>query len=154
MSRRPLALVMLLSAACSSDPPAVTAVAPSNSTAAPPASIEPPSSARPLATMSHAPSASAAASSTAPELDPTVGCLTDRDCAWGEIGIEISSSDQCMCLFGCPYIPMNVPTAKRRTAQYAQYCRPGFGAGGRPCPIDDCAMPPQMVCRDSSCQAK
>lgn len=145
----------ILVVGCSAEPPAT---APSSgSTSAP--TIEtsgteiPPD--RPAATMSPAPSGAATSPKhTAPELDPVVGCLTDRDCDWGEINRDIESSSDCMCLFGCPHIPMNVSTVKRRGELYRAHCRDGFNGNGARCPVDDCAPPPPIVCRDNVCQAK
>ncbi|MFO0611722.1 MAG: hypothetical protein U0414_03975 [Polyangiaceae bacterium] len=146
-----LALFVVGLTACGSDPP--TRTTPTGVDMAPSGV---PGSARPLATMTPAPSGAPTVATTAPgnALDPLVGCLTDTDCGWGEIGREIEQSSDCMCLLGCPDLALNVPTLKRRASQYKSLCKPGFAGGGQPCPIDDCAPPPKITCRDHVCQAR
>ena len=78
-------------------------------------------------------------------------CLQSTDCVWGEIGHEILQRSDCMCLYGCPSIIMNSATRERRQAQYTALCDPNHDAAGNPCPIDDCIMPPQLVCSSGVC---
>jgi hypothetical protein len=80
-----------------------------------------------------------------------VACVVANDCAWGEIDHEILAATDCMCLFGCPYIPMNQTTATRRRAQYTALCNPRYDGAGKPCPIDDCAPPPPIACVAGTC---
>jgi hypothetical protein len=78
-------------------------------------------------------------------------CNIDIDCAWGEIGHEITKRADCLCLFGCPGLIQNTTTATRRQAQYAALCDPRTDGQGQPCPIDDCMMPPPLVCLNGQC---
>lgn len=80
-------------------------------------------------------------------------CTAPTDCAWGEIGHEILSSSDCQCLFGCPHIPLSKTTFDRREMQYKSLCTPGKDGKGNQCPIDDCALPPQIDCKDGKCVA-
>lgn len=84
---------------------------------------------------------------------PYDACATDADCAWGEIDHEIITSSDCICLFGCPYIPLSKATVERRQMQYQTLCTPGQDGQGNPCPIDDCAGPPQIQCQAGHCAA-
>jgi hypothetical protein len=83
----------------------------------------------------------------------TTGCALATDCGFGEIDHEIQSASDCVCLFGCPYIPLNKTTIDRRNAQYKTHCTPGKDGNGQPCPVDDCASPPQPVCKAGKCAA-
>jgi hypothetical protein len=78
-------------------------------------------------------------------------CKVFSDCAWGEIGHEIIKRTDCMCLFGCPGLIQNVTTVARRRAQYTAICDPAVDGQGRPCPIDDCMMPPPLACVGGQC---
>jgi hypothetical protein len=78
-------------------------------------------------------------------------CTTDADCGWGEIGHEIVTPADCICLFGCPYIPLNQDTVDRRLAQHTTLCDPQHDGQGQPCPIDDCASPAPAMCIEGSC---
>lgn len=80
-------------------------------------------------------------------------CSAPTDCAWGEIDHEILSSSDCVCLFGCPFIPLSKATVDRRKTQYAASCTPGEDGQGNPCGIDDCASPPQIDCQAGKCVA-
>ena len=80
-------------------------------------------------------------------------CAAPTDCAWGEIDHEISSSSDCVCLFGCPHLPLSKATVDRRTAQYNAVCTPGTDGKGNPCPVDDCAAPPKLDCQAGKCAA-
>jgi hypothetical protein len=81
-------------------------------------------------------------------------CRADSECAIGEIGREILKPADCPCLLGCPYIPMNKTTLARRQAAYERLCKPGVNGAGHPCPIDDCAAPPKMICDAGVCAPK
>jgi Kazal-type serine protease inhibitor domain len=78
-------------------------------------------------------------------------CKLSTDCAWGEIDHEILASIDCICLFGCPSLIQNKTTVGRRQGQYASLCDPRTDGQGRPCPIDDCMMPPPLVCTQGQC---
>jgi hypothetical protein len=78
-------------------------------------------------------------------------CRVDSDCAWGEIPHEILKKSDCICLYGCPYLALAESTVSRRTAQYEKLCDPREDRNGDPCGIDDCAMPPQVVCQEGVC---
>jgi hypothetical protein len=78
-------------------------------------------------------------------------CKLSSDCAWGEIGHEIAKRTDCMCLFGCPGLIQNATTVARRRAQYTAICDPAVDGQGRPCPIDDCMMPPPLACVAGQC---
>ena len=80
-------------------------------------------------------------------------CVTATDCAWGEIGHEILSSSDCVCLFGCPSIPLSKTTVERRMMQYDALCTPGKDGMGNPCPVDDCAGPGPIACNNGHCGA-
>jgi len=82
--------------------------------------------------------------------DPsTLACLSAADCTRTEIDHEISSSADCICLYGCPWWIVNVETAKRRTAQYTAFCTPN----PLNCGVDDCALPPPVACVSEMCVA-
>lgn len=81
------------------------------------------------------------------------GCTLPADCAWGEIDHEILTKDDCICLFGCPHLPLNKQTVDRRLAQHKALCDPRKNAKGDPCPVDDCAPLKDIDCRDGVCVA-
>jgi hypothetical protein len=85
-----------------------------------------------------------------PETD-AVACESEGDCGWGEIGREIRVPSDCMCLFGCPYLPLSHVTIARRQAQYQALCDPQTDGQGNPCPIDDCIPPPPAMCIEDRC---
>jgi hypothetical protein len=80
-----------------------------------------------------------------------IACDSDADCGWGEIGHEIETRFDCICLFGCPYIPLNTATIQRRLDQHSMLCEPSRDGQGNPCPIDDCIMPAPAMCIDGRC---
>jgi hypothetical protein len=80
-------------------------------------------------------------------------CTVDSDCAWGEIEHEIRSKKDCVCLYGCPYIPLSKQTVERRAAQHAQFCSARVDGNGDPCGIDDCSEPGALVCNQGVCEA-
>jgi hypothetical protein len=84
---------------------------------------------------------------------PYNACKVDSDCAWGEIEHEIRSRKDCVCLYGCPYIPLSKQTAQRRAARYAEFCSSREDGNGDPCGIDDCAQPGAVVCNQGACEA-
>src|SRR5262245_33857876 len=53
-----------------------------------------------------------------PDAGPERACMMDMDCAWGEIDHEILRREDCVCLFGCPTLPLSRATVDRRNAQY------------------------------------
>jgi hypothetical protein len=81
----------------------------------------------------------------------TASCNVPSDCAWGEISREILVSADCPCLYGCVYLPLNRTTVDRRQQQYAALCTPGYDGLGRSCGIDDCIMPPALLCIQGQC---
>jgi hypothetical protein len=83
----------------------------------------------------------------------TTRCETASDCGYGEIDHEIVQKSDCLCLFGCPYIPLNKATIERRKASYAKLCDPTKDSQGKPCPIDDCVPLEAVVCDDHVCRA-
>jgi hypothetical protein len=78
-------------------------------------------------------------------------CTQEADCIWTEMGVEILEPADCMCLYGCPYILVNRATADRRAQQYAANCNSTHNGKGEMCGIDDCAMPPGVLCLDGTC---
>ena len=80
-------------------------------------------------------------------------CNQDSDCAWTEISVEILGPSDCMCLYGCPYVPVNVQTAQRRAQQYSANCDPKHDGKGVLCGIDDCMLPPVLFCLNGRCAA-
>ena len=88
----------------------------------------------------------------ASDASSVVSCTVDSDCTWGEISHDIAQSADCMCLYGCPSIAMNVATSARRSAQYAALCEPEHDGAGRLCGIDDCAAPPPIACIAHECR--
>jgi hypothetical protein len=85
--------------------------------------------------------------------EPYNSCQVDADCGWGEIEHEILKPEDCVCLYGCPYIPLSKETVERRAAQHKQLCKPRYDGNGELCGIDDCAEPPTAVCNAGACQA-
>ncbi len=81
----------------------------------------------------------------------TTACNVQADCAWGEIDHEILTAADCPCLYGCPYIRSNRTTVDRRRQQYAARCTPGYDGQGHACGIDDCIMPPTLLCVQGEC---
>ena len=80
-------------------------------------------------------------------------CDTADDCGYGEIDHEIAKKSDCICRFGCPYIPLNKTTIERRNASYTKLCDPSKDGQGQPCPIDDCVPLITAVCDDHVCRA-
>jgi hypothetical protein len=80
-------------------------------------------------------------------------CDTAADCSFGEIDHEIVKKSDCICRFGCPYIPLNKTTIERRNASYAKLCDPSEDGQGKPCPVDDCVPVAVAVCDDQVCRA-
>jgi hypothetical protein len=80
-------------------------------------------------------------------------CDTAADCGYGEIDHEIEEKSDCICRFGCPYIPLNKATIARRDASYAKLCDPTKDSQGKPCPIDDCVPLQAIMCDDHACRA-
>lgn len=78
-------------------------------------------------------------------------CMVNDECSWGEIPIEILKPSDCMCLYGCPYIPQNKATLMRRNQQYRMFCNPRIDGNGHLCGIDDCIALPQAACVDGMC---
>ena len=78
-------------------------------------------------------------------------CEAASDCGWGEIDHEILDSADCICLLGCPYLPLNQATIDRRLGQYQTHCDPQVDGNGNPCPIDECMLPPDPTCADNVC---
>src|SRR5262249_52938028 len=62
-------------------------------------------------------------------------------------------STDCICLYGCGYLPQTKATAARRMAQYKALCNPLVNGNGAPCGIDDCALPGKVACGDGTCKA-
>jgi hypothetical protein len=80
-------------------------------------------------------------------------CDQTSDCEYGEIAHDIASKADCVCLFGCPYLPLNKQTIARRQSQYAASCSPLVDGHGQACPIDDCVQLPAPNCVDHLCVA-
>lgn len=80
-------------------------------------------------------------------------CETAADCAYGEIDHEIVKKSDCVCLYGCPYLPLNKTTVDRRKASYKALCDPRTDAKGQPCGIDDCVPLKAIACDDHVCRA-
>lgn len=78
-------------------------------------------------------------------------CEDASDCSWGEIDHEILEQSDCLCLFGCAFLPLNQQTVMRRNQQYQSLCDPSVDGEGNPCPIDDCIAPPEPTCVDNTC---
>jgi hypothetical protein len=81
-------------------------------------------------------------------------CNQDSDCAWTEISIEILKPSDCMCLYGCPYVAVNVQTAQRRAQQYSANCDSRHDGKGALCGIDDCMLPPALFCLNGTCAGR
>ena len=81
-------------------------------------------------------------------------CVVDDDCTFGEIENEITKPSDCMCLYGCVYLPQTKMTAARRLAQHDRLCKPNVDGEGQACGIDDCAVPGAVVCMGGTCKAK
>ncbi len=82
-------------------------------------------------------------------------CENADDCTFTEIADEIRGTEDCPCLFGCPYLPVNEATAMRRQAAYDAMCTPGIDGDGNDCPVDDCAPPPTAICNgDNLCDSE
>jgi hypothetical protein len=84
---------------------------------------------------------------------PYNSCEAESDCAWGEIDHEILKKKDCVCLYGCPYIPLSKETVERRAEQHAKLCDPRADGNGDPCGIDDCATPGALACNAGACEA-
>ena len=80
-------------------------------------------------------------------------CETAADCAYGEIDHEILKKSDCICRFGCPYLPLSKTTIERRNASYTKLCDPAKDGQGKPCPIDDCVPLEAILCEDNTCRA-
>jgi hypothetical protein len=78
-------------------------------------------------------------------------CNVQSDCMWGEIDHEILVSTDCPCLYGCPYLRLNRTTVERRRLQYQTLCNPYYDGQGRSCGIDDCIVPPVLLCIQGEC---
>ncbi len=82
----------------------------------------------------------------------TDSCSVNDDCTLGEIDVEIAKASDCMCLYGCVYLPQTKVTAARRALQHQKFCKTNVDGQGQPCGIDDCAVPSRAVCVDGSCK--
>jgi hypothetical protein len=80
-------------------------------------------------------------------------CETAADCGYGEIDHEITKRSDCICLFGCPSLPLNKAAIERRKASYAKLCDPNTDGKGQRCPIDDCVPLTAAVCDNHVCRA-
>jgi hypothetical protein len=78
-------------------------------------------------------------------------CSSDADCEWGEIDHEILTRADCTCLFGCGFLALNKSTVVRRGMQHKRLCLPHKDGSGNLCPVDDCAAPPRVACRNGVC---
>ena len=78
-------------------------------------------------------------------------CTVDADCTWTEISGEITQTSDCMCLYGCPYLVVNIDTANRRQLQYAAFCTQGKNGQGASCGVDDCIPLPKASCVQGNC---
>jgi hypothetical protein len=84
--------------------------------------------------------------------DPsTLACTAASDCTRTEIDHEIISPRDCPCLYGCPFVIVNVQTANRRMAQYNALCTPQVDGQGHTCGIDDCIVPAPLACIEQVC---
>jgi hypothetical protein len=83
----------------------------------------------------------------------TTECETAADCGYGEIDHEIEKKSDCICLFGCPHLPLNKTTIERRGKSYQALCDPKVDGKGDRCPIDDCVQLPTPVCDNHVCRA-
>ncbi len=80
-------------------------------------------------------------------------CSVDDDCTFGEIDHEITKPSECVCLYGCVYLPETKMTAARRLAQHDRLCKPDSDGDGNSCGIDDCAVPGAVACVAGTCKA-
>lgn len=78
-------------------------------------------------------------------------CEQPSDCTWGEISHEILEPGDCVCLYGCAFLPLNKETVMRRNEQYQEHCSPSVDGQGNPCGIDDCILPPEPTCENNTC---
>ncbi len=90
-----------------------------------------------------------AGSAGAPSTD---ACTVDDDCTFTEIDTEISKASQCMCLYGCVYLPVTKITNARRMQQHEKFCKPDVDGEGNSCGIDDCVVPGTVACVDGACK--
>jgi hypothetical protein len=97
--------------------------------------------------------ASAGGSTATGGTTSTDTCATAADCTWGEIDKEILKTQDCMCLYGCPFLPQTNATAQRRQQQYTALCNPNKDGTGQTCGIDDCALPGAIACLAGACKA-
>jgi hypothetical protein len=91
--------------------------------------------------------------SIAPPETSTRACDDSSECGFGEIDHEITGSKDCVCLYGCPYSPLNKQTIERRKAGYAEYCDSAHDGQGERCGIDDCVPLTTAVCDQHECRA-
>lgn len=82
----------------------------------------------------------------------TDACSVDDDCTFTEIDTEISKPTQCMCLYGCVYLPVTKLTAARRMQQHEKLCKPDVDGQGQSCGIDDCVVPGTVACVGGTCK--
>lgn len=109
-----------------------------------------------LATRSDAALGGDDAGTTEPAIQvgaPYNECKVDSDCGWGEIKHEILKKSDCVCLYGCPYLPLSASTVARRASQHQTLCDPRRDGKGEACGIDDCSAPPAIVCAQGVCSA-
>ena len=81
----------------------------------------------------------------------TDSCTVDDDCTFTEIDTEISKGSQCMCLYGCVYLPVTKITAARRLQQHDKFCKADVDGQGNSCGIDDCVVPGTTACMAGKC---
>jgi hypothetical protein len=79
-------------------------------------------------------------------------CTVDDDCTFTEIDTEISEPSQCMCLYGCVYLPVTKITAARRLQQHGKFCKSDVDGQGQSCGIDDCVVPGTVACVAGTCK--
>jgi hypothetical protein len=84
---------------------------------------------------------------------PYNACAVADDCSWGEIPHEISRREDCVCRYGCPYLPLSKATVDRRFEQHKRYCDPHKDGDGTPCGIDDCVSLGALACSAGTCVA-
>jgi hypothetical protein len=78
-------------------------------------------------------------------------CTVNDDCTFTEIDNEISKASQCMCLYGCVYLPVTKVTAARRLQQHDKFCKTDVDGQGNSCGIDDCVVPGSTACVAGKC---
>ena len=66
---------------------------------------------------------------------------------------RLLKAQDCMCLFGCVYLPQTKTTATRRQMQHTALCTPNKDGMGNPCPVDDCVQPGPIACINGTCKA-